>query len=175
MGGLHGEKFEELYSLFRKAEAAMKVVEEWEGDLIVPSINQLRYAGGHLLNFLSQDESVQNEEDLKKVKRHIQRAIFDSYDAGLSGILQYLNEFHKIFGALPELRKQIPEYDSFMDQADDAHDLIDKAVEKYDSRQEFYEECKPHWEKLRNIYRRLKRVTPTLDEIRRQRDSEQTT
>jgi len=124
---------------------------------------------------LSQDESVQNEEDLKKVKRHIQRAIFDSYDAGLSGILRYLNEFHKIFGALPELRKQIPEYGSFMDQADDAHDLIDKAVEKYDSRQEFYEECKPHWEKLRNIYRRLKRVTPTLDEIRRQRDSEQTT
>ena len=124
---------------------------------------------------MSQDESVQNEEDLKKVKRHIQRAIFDSYDAGLSGILRYLNEFHKIFGALPELRKQIPEYDSFMDQADDAHDLIDKAVEKYDSRQEFYEECKPHWEKLRNIYRRLKRVTPTLDEIRRQRDSEQTT
>jgi len=51
MGGLHGEKFEELYSLFRKAEAAMKVVEEWQGDLIVPSINQLRYAGGHLLNF----------------------------------------------------------------------------------------------------------------------------
>ncbi|MBN1942424.1 MAG: hypothetical protein JW849_03930 [Phycisphaerae bacterium] len=162
------EDFEELYRLFRKAESAMKEVEEIEYELSVPPLNQLRYAGQHVLKFLG-GEKPQDEEELRRARRHIQRAIYDSYEAGILGILEYTHKFQRIFGALPELREQIPEYDEFMEQADAAHDLIDQARETYESRETFYEETQPHFEVLQRLYRRLDRIKPVLGEILHQK------
>ncbi len=162
------EEFRELCCLFRKAELAMKEVEELERELSVPPLNQLRYVGQHLLKFLG-GEDRQDKADLQKAKRHIQRAIYDSYEAGILGILEYIGDFQSVYGASPELREQIPEYDEFLDQSDAAHDLIDEAREGYDSREAFYEQCQPHLNTLRTIQRRLKRVEPVLKEAARRR------
>lgn len=166
--GLYADTFKELYDLFRKAELALKEVEELEKELNVPSLNQLRYAGKHLLDFLG-GKDAQNEEELQKAKRHIQRAIYDAYEAGILGILEYIDKFHNRYGALPKLREQISEYDDFMDQADAANDLIDKARIAYDSREIFYDQCQPHLKKMYVFQRRLKRIEPVLGEILRQK------
>ena len=41
------EKIEEIVLLFQKAEEAIKKVELIQNELIVPAVNQLRYAGCH--------------------------------------------------------------------------------------------------------------------------------
>lgn len=43
------DRLKELSDLFAEAEAKVKEVEEIDGDIVVPSINELRYVGYHLI------------------------------------------------------------------------------------------------------------------------------
>jgi hypothetical protein len=67
-------------SLYKKAEEALKIIERTQEELIIPTVNQLRYAGCHLSRYV-QDQS--NKDELVKAANHCQRAIYDAYEAGI--------------------------------------------------------------------------------------------
>ncbi|MBF0184121.1 MAG: hypothetical protein HQM06_07015 [Magnetococcales bacterium] len=79
----------EIYTLYAKAEEYIKRTEcNPEVNIIIPAINELRYAGRHLLTYLSKN----GVEQLRRAKTHCQRAI---YDASEAPVLYYMREFQK--------------------------------------------------------------------------------
>ena len=85
---------QEILTLYDKAESAIKKIQFINGvGLNIPAINELRYAGRHVLDgFLLADPQKANDEFLQ-AKDHCRRAILDAYEMG---ILYILDEIHLI-------------------------------------------------------------------------------
>jgi hypothetical protein len=79
------EQIQILKSLYQEAEAMIKDVEVNYNAFMLPPINELRYAGHHILLFMEKGI----DTDFQKAKNHIERAIFDGLEIN---ILVYLDK-----------------------------------------------------------------------------------
>jgi len=86
------KNLQELKALFGKAEVAIKKAEKIGGEVVIPAICELRYAGHHFIIYSDALEQEQFEH-IQRAKRHCRRAI---YDAAEAIVLFYLEEI-KIF------------------------------------------------------------------------------
>lgn len=50
---------QEIVELFNEAEAAIKYIEDYQEELVVPPVNQLRYAGNHLVRYLADHKNIE--------------------------------------------------------------------------------------------------------------------
>jgi hypothetical protein len=82
----------EICDLFKKAERAIKEVEDIGGELVVPAVNQLRYTGNHLIRYLSDPLGSTAMDELGDAVKHCKRAAYDAYEAA---ILNQLMEYRK--------------------------------------------------------------------------------
>jgi hypothetical protein len=83
------EQVEAAAQLFAKAEQCIKDIEHNSEGLDIPSINELRYFGWHLLKALTKN----NLEELNKAKNHAKRAIFDACEAQIVSNLTAIEKF----------------------------------------------------------------------------------
>lgn len=119
----------EIFKLFRSAEQTIKLVENLSEGIIFPAVNQLRYAGQHLLKSDCIDKPDLKEEHLKKAKYHCQRAI---YDASEMGIIHYLGKI-RIFNddyKQVVITEILPSYPDILTKAKKASDFIIKNPNK---------------------------------------------
>lgn len=161
----------EIFKLFCSAEQLIKLVENLGEGIIFPAVNQLRYAGQHLLKSDCIDNQDSKEEHFKKAKYHCQRAI---YDASEMGIIHYLEEI-RIF---KDDYKQViivnivPNYSDILTKAKDASDFIlknhfkkanddgDETINKMNSE---YKECKKLLKELEMFVDSLTIMRPELN------------
>ncbi len=88
MSNFDKTNLEYLSKLFVQAEQLIKLSEQTSDGVVIPSINELRYFGYHLLQaILDEHDSEQINEQLKKAESHAKRAI---YDASESIVLYHL-------------------------------------------------------------------------------------
>ena len=73
-------KFNELYEAFKKAneriEAVNKITGTLDSIIEIPSLNELRYVGFHLIKALSHPDSTEEDEELRRAIRHCERASY---------------------------------------------------------------------------------------------------
>jgi hypothetical protein len=69
------DRIEEVANAFSRAEEEIKKVEDLAGEVAIPAINELRYAGYHVLQALSGNSSEDQDEQFRRAKRHCERAI----------------------------------------------------------------------------------------------------
>lgn len=115
----------ELGDVYRKAEVAIKefelspnradpkypcIGEHDPSDLFIPAVNQLRYAGFHLVKADSLESNGDKENNLNKAINHCQRAYFDTKEAMLLEQLGVFEEFRSEFGSSPNLNSIYPEF-----------------------------------------------------------------
>ena len=76
------ERINALSSLFQRAEKSVKKAEHIDDGIIIPSINELRYFGYHIL-IAMQNENNREEvlSEFKKAEGHAKRAIYDASEA----------------------------------------------------------------------------------------------
>lgn len=82
---LENELFSKLKTEYETADKIFKNVEQFRNEAGIPSMNELRYAGYHLLHAIQPDGF--DEEHLRLSINHCRRA---SYEAGEAGILSGL-------------------------------------------------------------------------------------
>ena len=83
----------EVCTLFSNAEGKIKNVEHLAGGVVIPAINQLRYAGQHLVRNLS--GCADPEEELRQSANHCKRASYDACEAGLLYCLKIFKQFQE--------------------------------------------------------------------------------
>lgn len=88
---------QEIKRLYGVAEQRIKILEgRPKSGLGIPAVNQLRYAGYHLVKYVVD----RGRADLGKAKGHCERAIYDSYELELGFYIDDFKEFCDSFDDL---------------------------------------------------------------------------
>lgn len=149
-------EFKDVRELFRQAEAQVKVVENLRNALVVPAINQLRYAGYHVLAAITNQQSDcydedgcfndsqhdDDNDDIKKAKCHCLRAIYDASEIGVSYCIDRINKF-KIDYENTQITDIVQDYLDILADTKEAQTTLNSASMKK-SRHEYAQACQEH-------------------------------
>lgn len=136
----------ELAGLFKLAEEKIKLVENLNLELSIPAINELRYAGYHITQFIASETLDAANEEFGKAEKHCKRAIYDAAEAGVTYQLEMIKIFQTDFRNL-NIRKVISNYGEIRDKIKAASTLVLAPRGKVD-RSAYYAECAKHLEVL---------------------------
>jgi len=101
---------QKLKAHFRRAERAIKRCERVTLAVPVPALNQLRYAGNHLLKALTAEEEVVVANETGKAELHTKRAWFDAFDSIAAAHLDAIRSFADKGYPLEIVLRYIPTY-----------------------------------------------------------------
>lgn len=163
------ERFNALRSLFDMAETKLKETEQLCGDLAIPSVNELRYAGYHITKAMCESDDTKHDEELRRAERHCKRAIYDANEVGIEYLLRKIADFKDTYSGSSKVTEVIQNYSSCLADAQEAADLISKARKNNgESRESYYEQCEPHYEKLNKINGILEQSAPQINQLEEQ-------
>ena len=87
--------FQDLQKRFADAENFIKEVELCGPELPFPAINELRYAGHHLLKALVISDQDEFRKELGEVEDHCHRAMYEASEAGIMYFIRLLKQFDR--------------------------------------------------------------------------------
>ncbi len=151
------EKLKELgfVNEFQEAERAIKIVERWHGELVVPAINELRYAGFHIKEYLKTND----DDQLVKVINHCRRARYDAYEVGITYSIEEFRKFKddyrnvvisEVISDFPQIEQEFLETLEFINNT------------QKETREKVYLECEKRY---RNLSQIIKRLDASRDEL----------
>ena len=112
----------EIKELYDFADRFAREVAESRFEAQIPAINELRYAGHHVLNSFGEGGTV-DEEELRKAKGHCERAMYEAAEAGIMFYLESINAFKMEYKDLV-VSEVIPDYYKHLARAQKAVDVI---------------------------------------------------
>lgn len=122
-------KIAELNKLYLKAEMLLKKYEIVSAEgLVVPVINELRYAGKHLLKSLMAPDAGQSDAEIEKAINHARRGIYDIYDALILFYLERIATFQKLYKRIP-LTPVIHNYSQALSRLKEIQDSLEEPRE----------------------------------------------
>ena len=77
------QSISELAAAYKIADKSAREVAQFRSAVAVPAINELRYAGHHLLLSLDGTAPVLKPDDIRKATNHCERAMYDAAEAGI--------------------------------------------------------------------------------------------
>ncbi|MEM5520745.1 hypothetical protein WNY39_08960 [Sulfitobacter sp. AS59] len=129
----------------------------------IPAINELRYAGHHLLLSLTNPETT-SELELDKAIAHCQRASYDASEAGTFVAFKKVDKFKEDYDRVP-IVPVLPDWIEILKKCDDAREAIIAARQRGDEQAIDYEKHKAHFAELAEICGRLDRARSELNKI----------
>lgn len=156
MNSIEYTRYCDLYSL---AEEKIKQVEQIAGDVVMPAVTELRYAGFHCVHSLCSDDSQKNQEELKLAEKHCTRAIYEALEIGVSYYLNQIDNFVKDYWPA-RIGKVIPDY------VEDR--LALRRIQNFVARhtrggaEEEWDTLQEHFEMAQKIYDKLEAARPEL-------------
>ncbi|MBR3222031.1 MAG: hypothetical protein IKF72_07315 [Kiritimatiellae bacterium] len=146
---------EEVRSLYSKAEAAIKLYERIGLDNLTIPLNELRYAGQHILRAEIEANAEESKEDLFKAYRHCERALYDAKEATILCLLETVASFREYDVTADEFETVLPGWREILKRASLARRFIETSGQVKD--------CDP--QKLDNAISALLDVRSKLLEI----------
>lgn len=105
---------DDIIQLFEEAERKITSSEVYAEELSISSINEQRYSLYHLLRAIGNRETVgEIKKEIRNVKKHLIRSIYDSNELTALFFLKKIDEFSSDY-RLVNVTKIIPEYGDFM-------------------------------------------------------------
>jgi len=153
----------ELVTLFKRAESQIKTLELLYEDvgLYFHPVNQLRYAGYHIVRAIESSEGgKEKEEQCNRAKRHCQRAIYDASEMAIVYCLSEIDNFQQDYKNM-DIAPTVDNYLDIKQVAREAQDLI--KTTDHTKREEKYEECDALFGPLKSHVDRLNDARPELN------------
>ncbi|MBF0284846.1 MAG: hypothetical protein HQL51_10360 [Magnetococcales bacterium] len=155
------KKIQEVKDLFDLAEKEIKAAERVGSGLGIPAINELRYAGHHVLEYMTSKDI----DGLERAKNHILRARYDAAEAPIILILKKLEDFQKEFSSAI-ITEDISEYVVQTMQLERIKNEIGEISPE--NRERYVEEIRPHVAQLTEIHAHWMAAAPEINKRRRQ-------
>ena len=163
-------RLEGIRAEFKEAEDALRDCERLSLETAVPSINELRYAGKHLLDAIVAETEAERDSHLEKAERHCIRAKYDAKESILITLLEFLADFHDEGYTRKEIQRFLPDWEKYLADACAAQKLLETCGVAKDTVN--VQGLDNAISKLRDIREILLSVTPKLDEIRNDEEKE---
>ncbi len=145
---------------FKDAESKIKSAELLDQTISIPSINELRYAGHHILRATQLKEEAGIVEELDKANRHTKRSFYDAVEASILYKLQKIENFDKEYKLIPETITVINNYNSKLSQVSNIVQEIEDI--NIDSRDEKYKIIEDHYKTIKEINNEFQMSIPTI-------------
>ena len=107
-------ELEAVRVLYGQAEEALKSYERITLTNLAPAINQLRYAGHHLLAATKGDDVSCRDRHIMSARRHCERALFDAREATIVFLLDDFRSFRENLFTEAELSSALPDWQSIL-------------------------------------------------------------
>ena len=159
-----------IRDLYNEAEVDLKSYGREDNRLFVPGVNQLRYAGQHLVRALGATDEQAARSNLDAAERHAQRALYDINDAAiqyhLAGITRIRTQYFVNLNAI------VPNYQEVVNAVRSARKNLERVSNEHkDNREQFYKEAREHVAKLHDAHEIMKDAIPDIAaEMKRQND-----
>jgi hypothetical protein len=154
------EKYKQVKDNFQKAEIRIKSIELLHNELSIPSINELRYAGHHILNAIQEDESQKILRELDKANRHTKRAYYDAVESVLLYSLDEIKIFDNEYKIIPETLDVIDNYNGKISEINNIVHEIENI--EYETRDEKYIKIDEYYSKIEKTNKELKNSTTSI-------------
>lgn len=161
------DDIQQLTKLYQEAEEILKEIErDTQEGLVVPAINELRYAGFHLLRSLNSDDPRKRAAELTSAESHAKRAIFDAVEVGVLDKMGTIKRFQNDY-RLVAISDVVP---SYIDKVSTIR-KIQQLVNKYNmhNRADHYEECMDYYRQLGDMVDVFEDARPELNKRMRTR------
>jgi len=151
---------EQLKVAYDSADQFGREVSNFRADVAIPAHNELRYAGHHFLQAVTQhEEDISIDEDnLIRAINHCQRSMYEAADAGIISALDMIKIFQNNYRSVT-IRDIIKEYGAIQQAAKDAQDLLARSRSHNEEGQILSEEYV-------NTFRKLKAMVDVLEDAR---------
>ena len=116
-------RIDELRTLYDKADQFVREVAEFEDEVAIPAINELRYAGYHLLQSIGDDGTISEEEQFRRAISHCERAMYESAEAGINSVLVWIDQFREDYKNIV-VKDVVDDYARILAHTRKAQDLI---------------------------------------------------
>lgn len=163
------ESFADVRKYYSLAETKMKLVEVTDGDLYIPSVNELRYAGCHLSKATVANDGKIALGELDKATKHCKRAVYDALEIGITFYLEKLSTFLDDYKHVA-IVNVIPDVIKFKFRMSEIRDFITKPREG--ERSEFWEKCTDLFQEIAEIYKILDHARGELNLVAQQQKIE---
>jgi len=132
----------EISKLFTEAERAIKYVEDFDGVLTVPAVNQLRYCGNHLVRYLA----TVDPDELRDALKHVKRATYDAYEATIIYQLLEYDKFKDDY-RMVLISKVISDYTQIQEKIENARSFV-RQNDQSKTRGDNYRNGKEHLDQI---------------------------
>lgn len=156
------DHFDELWKLYKEAEDEISRISTLSNGLDCTPVNQLRYAGRHILDTISGNITDPVDEELTRAKRHCERAIYDAKDTGIVFYLTKIQQFKDDYRGI-EITPTVPNYLEIISDARAAKQFVDQARSESDGRHSFYPEVREHLDKIEGAWTTLENAREELN------------
>lgn len=117
------QKIDEIKRLYELANSKIKELEVLNQGLFVPPINELRYAGEHIVRAATADNEEAANNEINQAEIHCKRAIADSSEISVLYALEKLQQFQKDYRVIP-ISEHIPAYQEIIELGQKLQTLI---------------------------------------------------
>ncbi|MEO5349808.1 MAG: hypothetical protein H7836_09190 [Magnetococcus sp. YQC-3] len=168
---------QELKQLFNAAEGLIKKAEHYQVGLGIPAINELRYAGQHMLRALtgvdqsedSDPDDANDESEWVSAKKHCQRAQYDAAEGPVLFFLEQILDFKEDYRN-EVISDLIPDYVRLMKEVHEINQQLQGVAKG--SRQQYAETISRHADRLAEIVSMLPHAREELNKRAASRDED---
>ena len=117
----------DIKALYSDAEESIKRYERIGLDNLVPAINELRYAGQHLLAAETAENKDERDKHLLRAERHCERARYDARECTIVALLEGIATIRSLDFTDEELASVVPDWSQIIKAACEAQTYITRA------------------------------------------------
>ena len=117
----------DIRALYSDAEESIKRYERIGLDNLVPAINELRYAGQHLLASATAKDEAERDKHLLRAERHCERARYDARECTIVALLEGIATIRSLDFTDGELASVVPGWREILSSACQAQTFITRA------------------------------------------------
>ena len=159
------DEHKRLLSAYKRAEDALHSlgIETGEG-IDTTAVNELRYAGRHILNGLNATDPEERLRDFRRAEDHCERALYEAYDNAIFFYFRSFDQFKSDYARIP-ITETIPNFIDIETSMLEARKFLETARREEEKREAYYEQAVTQHEIVSKAWTRLEAARGELNKV----------
>ena len=154
-----------LLCAYKRAEDLLHSlgIETGEG-IDTTAINELRYAGRHVLNGLNATDPEERDREFRRTEDHCERALYEAYDNAIFFYFRSFDQFKSDYARIP-ITETVPNFIDIETSMLEARKFLETARREEEKRETYYEQAMDQHEIVSRAWTRLDAARGELNKV----------
>lgn len=159
------DEYRHLLDVYKKAEDLLHSlgIETGEG-IDTTAVNELRYAGRHVLNGLNAKDSEERSREFRRAEDHCERALYEAYDSAIFFYFRSFDQFKADYARIP-ITDTIPDFVDISTAMLEARKFLERARREEERREAYYQQAATQHDTVSKGWNRLAAARDELNKV----------